>query len=217
MPSRIHPAFLVGPFALVAAGLLVAELLAATYVRGDLAVILWASWGALFLRTIWLILGWRFSHFEITSEELILYTGVLKERRDPYPLNQVTDFEFKVSVPGRLLGYTELILQTAAVDRPVRVPYLPLAWEVDLEWALSTSIEPAARVSDFGIARRGSPRLNRLARLSRGQAAALLCPVFIVLLVIGLLAHLLVALLDLLALVSTFLTAIQMFEPKRKR
>jgi len=123
---RQHPAVLIAPSAQALGGLLLVAVLSATIVHGVLGAILWIGWGVLFLRLIWKTLNWAVDYFVVTSERLLLTTGVLTRKVNMMPLTKVTDMSFRRSFPGRLLGYGEFIVESAGQDQALRnVPYIP--------------------------------------------------------------------------------------------
>ncbi|MBO0823784.1 MAG: PH domain-containing protein [Actinobacteria bacterium] len=123
---RRHPAVLIGPSAATLAGLLVAGVLSATYAHGLISNILWIGWGVLFLRLIWKMANWSVDYFVVTSQRLLLATGLLTRKVNMMPLSKVTDMSFQRSFPGRLLGYGEFIVESAGQDQALRnVAFIP--------------------------------------------------------------------------------------------
>jgi uncharacterized membrane protein YdbT with pleckstrin-like domain len=126
---RMHPAVLlpVGSQALL--GLLVAGVLSATLARGSHLVlaVLWIAWGVLLLRLVWKAINWAVDYFVITTERLLLTTGLLTRKVAMMPLSKVTDMSFRRSFGGRILGYGEIIVESAgqnqAIDRVDFIPY----------------------------------------------------------------------------------------------
>ena len=126
---RQHPAVLMTAGLQTLAGLLIAGLLSATVLRHvhiALAVI-WIAWAVLLLRMIWKTVNWAVDYFVITTERLLLTTGLLTRKVAMMPLSKVTDMSFRRSFGGRLLGYGELIFESAgqnqALDRVEFIPY----------------------------------------------------------------------------------------------
>ena len=123
---RMHPAVLLGPSALALGGLLAAGVLTTTVVHGVLAAVIWVAWLLLFLRLVWKTLNWTVDYFVVTSERLLLTTGLLNRRVNMMPLTKVTDMSFRRSFAGRLLGYGEFIVESAGQDQALRnVEFLP--------------------------------------------------------------------------------------------
>jgi uncharacterized membrane protein YdbT with pleckstrin-like domain len=125
---RHHPAVLLPVGSQTLAGLLVAGILSATVVHGNqlLLAILWIAWAVLLLRLIWKAINWAVDYFVITTERLLLTTGLLTRKVAMMPLSKVTDMSFRRSFPGRLLGYGELIVESAGQNQALdRVPFIP--------------------------------------------------------------------------------------------
>lgn len=123
---RQHPAVLIGPSAAALGGLLVVGVLTATVVHGVLAWVLWGLWGILLVRLLWKAGNWAVDYFVVTTERLLLTTGLLTRKVNMMPLTKVTDMSFKRSFPGRILGYGEFIVESAGQDQALRnVEYIP--------------------------------------------------------------------------------------------
>jgi uncharacterized membrane protein YdbT with pleckstrin-like domain len=125
---RMHPAVLLGVGSQALGGLLVAGVLSAMVVRGNhlLLAIIWIAWAVLLVRLIWRTIGWAVDYFVITTERLLLTTGLLTRKVAMMPLSKVTDMSFQRSFGGRLLGYGELIVESAGQNQALdHVPYIP--------------------------------------------------------------------------------------------
>jgi uncharacterized membrane protein YdbT with pleckstrin-like domain len=121
-----HRAVLIAPIVLTVAGLLVALILSSTYVHGLLNDIMWIAWGLLFLRLAWKVANWAVDYFVVTSERLLLTTGFLTRQVNMMPLTKVTEMRFQRTLPGRLLGYGEFIVESAGPDQALRhVRFIP--------------------------------------------------------------------------------------------
>ncbi len=126
---RRHPAVLIVPSAQAVGGLLAAAVLSATLLRNQtiLIGIIWAAWAALMLRLIWKAINWAVDYFVITSERILLTSGVLTRSVAMMPLSKVTDMSFRRSFGGRLLGYGDFVVESAGQDQALRtidhIPY----------------------------------------------------------------------------------------------
>ncbi len=127
---RRHPAVLLAPSAQAVAGLLVAFVLTATLLRGHGALliwIVWGLWGVLMVRLVWEAVNWAVDYFVITSERILLTSGVFTRSVAMMPLSKVTDMSFHRSFAGRLLGYGEFVVESAGQDQALRkidhIPY----------------------------------------------------------------------------------------------
>src|SRR3984957_1240849 len=125
---RMHPAVLLGVGTQTLGGLLIAGLLSATVVHGNhvALAIIWIAWAVLLIRLIWKAIAWAVDYFVITTERLLLTTGLLTRKVAMMPLSKVTDMSFRRSFGGRLFGYGEIIVESAGQNQALdRVPYIP--------------------------------------------------------------------------------------------
>ncbi len=125
---RQHPAVLLPSGGQALAGLLLAGLLSLTVFKHNhlLLAIVWIAWAVLLLRLIWKAVNWAVDYFVITSQRLMLTTGLLTRKVAMMPMSKVTDMSFRRSFGGRLLGYGELIVESAGQNQALdRVPYIP--------------------------------------------------------------------------------------------
>jgi uncharacterized membrane protein YdbT with pleckstrin-like domain len=125
---RMHPAVLLGVGSQTLAGLLVAGVLSATVVHGVhlLLAIIWIAWVLLLLRLIWKAINWAVDYFVITTERLLLTTGLLTRKVAMMPLSKVTDMSFRRSFGGRIFGYGEIIVESAGQNQAIdHVEYIP--------------------------------------------------------------------------------------------
>jgi len=126
---RRHPAVLLGSSAQAVGGLLAAAVLSATVLRGQtvLETIVWVGWGLLMARLIWNVVNWAVDYFVITSDRILLTSGVFTRSVNMMPLSKVTDMSFHRSFAGRLLGYGEFVVESAGQDQALRtidhIPY----------------------------------------------------------------------------------------------
>jgi uncharacterized membrane protein YdbT with pleckstrin-like domain len=133
---RFHPAVLIRPVAEVLGGLALAGLLSTTVARGYgiLMLIIWVAWLILVARLLYKVYCWLEDYFVVTSQRLLLATGVLTRNINMMPLSKVTDMSFKRSTMGRLLGYGEFIVESAGQDQALRrVDHLPYPEQLYLE------------------------------------------------------------------------------------
>ncbi len=114
--------FLWGIAALIGAGILTAWLEASqpgtTYVwLLALGVLVWVGYR---------FLSWYVERFMVTDRRLVLVTGLINRKVAVIPLRKVTDMTYQRTGVGRLLGYGELVIESAAQDQALReVDYLP--------------------------------------------------------------------------------------------
>lgn len=133
---RMHPAMLLGPIILVLVGLVVAGLLSGSVAQGNSGAlnIIWLAWGLLLLRLIWKVANWSVDYFVVTSQRMLLTTGIFTRKVNMMPLVKVTDMSFQRSATGRLFGYGTFILESAGQDQALRnVDFLPYPEQLYLE------------------------------------------------------------------------------------
>ena len=133
---RRHPAVLMGPMLLTLGGLIAAVVLSDTILKDQtsLVYLVWIGWGILLVRLIWNALAWAVDYFVVTSQRMILTSGVLTRKVAMMPLVKVTDMSFQRSFWGRLFGYGDFILESAGQDQALRtVDHIPYPEQLYLE------------------------------------------------------------------------------------
>jgi membrane protein YdbS with pleckstrin-like domain len=133
---RQHPVVFSTPVVIALGGLVLAVVLQGSILKaqsGAVAVI-WILWGVLFLRALWAVASWAVDYFVVTSQRMILTSGLLSRKVAMMPLNKVTDMSFQRSLGGRLLGYGEFIIESAGQDQALRnIPFIPYPEQLYLE------------------------------------------------------------------------------------
>jgi hypothetical protein len=125
---RKHPAVLIPASAMAVAGLIVAAVLTSSVLRDQptLTDLAWIGVAILVANLIWQALNWAVDYFVVTSERMLLTSGVFTRKVAMMPLSKVTDMSFQRSFAGRLLGYGEFIIESAGQDQALRrVEYIP--------------------------------------------------------------------------------------------
>ena len=133
---RFHPAVLIKPVALALAGLAVAGLLStiARLDNTDALVVIWLLWLILLIHLLYRIYVWLEDYFVVTSQRLLLATGVVRKSVKMMPLSKVTDMSFNRSAMGRLLGYGTFVVESAGQDQALRtIDHLPYPEQLYLE------------------------------------------------------------------------------------
>jgi membrane protein YdbS with pleckstrin-like domain len=133
---RFHPAVLIRPVAEVLGGLALAGLLSTTVAHGNglVMLIIWGLWLLLVLRLVYKIYVWLDEYFVVTSQRLLLATGVFTKSVNMMPLTKVTDMRFERSPTGRLLGFGKFVVESAGQDQALQtVDYLPYPEQLYLE------------------------------------------------------------------------------------
>ena len=133
---RFHPAVLIRPVAEVLGGLALAGLLSTTVAHGNgtAMLIIWGLWLLLVGRLVYKIYVWLDEYFVVTSQRLLLATGVFTKTVNMMPLSKVTDMRFERSPSGRLLGYGKFVVESAGQDQALQtVDHLPYPEQLYLE------------------------------------------------------------------------------------
>jgi uncharacterized membrane protein YdbT with pleckstrin-like domain len=133
---RLHPAVLIRPVAETLAGLAIAGLLSATVTKdsGAVMLVIWVAWGVLVVRLLLKIWAWLINYFVVTSQRLMLATGIITRKVNMMPLSKVTDMSFQRSGLGQLLGYGEFVVESAGKDQALsHVDHLPYPEQLYLE------------------------------------------------------------------------------------
>ena len=131
-----HPAVLIMPILYVLVGLGVAGFLSNSVTHGNNTAILviWLLWVLVVLWLGYKILDWAKTYFVVTSQRLVLSTGVFTHNVNMMPLTKVTDMSFQRTATGRLLGYGEFIVESAGQDQALsNVRFLPYPEQLYLE------------------------------------------------------------------------------------
>ncbi|ABS01963.1 membrane protein YdbS with pleckstrin-like domain [Kineococcus radiotolerans] len=123
--------------------------------------LLFLAWFVLMLRAYWKYLQWRGEWFVATDQRLLLAYGVVKRRVAMMPLSKVTDMSYNRSLFGRLLGYGELVMESANQDRALSdVDRLPMPDQVYVR--ICEQLFGEVEAAD--APRRGRTGVRRLAR-----------------------------------------------------
>jgi membrane protein YdbS with pleckstrin-like domain len=96
--------------------------------------LLLAGWVLLAGRLVWRALQWREDWFVVTDRRLLVHSGLLTRRVSMMPLIKVTDLSFARPPVGRLLGYGEIVIESAGQDQALRrIRHIPNPDELYLE------------------------------------------------------------------------------------
>jgi membrane protein YdbS with pleckstrin-like domain len=131
---RFHPAVLIKPVAVSLGSLAVALLVSLAPVDNAVRLVVWVA----FLGVLsWLgvqIWAWLEDYFVVTSQRLLLTTGIVTRTVNMMPLSKVTDMSFRRSPWGRILGYGEFVVESAGQDQALRnINHLPYPEQLYLE------------------------------------------------------------------------------------
>ena len=108
-----------GPVAAAVAGLVLAVWVHASVAPSWAMVVrvTWIAWLVLFVWTLWQLFEWRHDWFVATDKRLLLTYGLISRRVAMMPLTKVTDMSYSRSIPGRILGYGQFIMESAGQDQ----------------------------------------------------------------------------------------------------
>lgn len=133
---RRHPAVLIGPSVLTLAWPVAAAALTVAVMHGNgpLLTVVWIAWLVLLVRMIWKTANWTGTFFVVTSQRMLLVSGVLTKKVEMLPLAKVTDMSLRHSYVGRLLGFGEFIIESAGRDQALQtVDHIPYPERLYLE------------------------------------------------------------------------------------
>jgi uncharacterized membrane protein YdbT with pleckstrin-like domain len=131
-----HPAVLIRPIFEVLVGLAIAGWLSSSIAHGNgtALLVIWILWIVLLLRLGVKAYEWSETYFVVTSQRMLLQTGLVTRKVNMMPLSKVTDMSFQRSSLGRILGYGEFILESAGQEQALRVvDHLPYPEQLYLE------------------------------------------------------------------------------------
>jgi membrane protein YdbS with pleckstrin-like domain len=93
---------------------------------GAIARVLWFAW---FILLAWMgfqIAQWRHDRFIATNKRLLMDYGLITQKIAMMPFIKVTDMSYRRTIPGRIFGYGEFILESAGQDQALRkVEWVP--------------------------------------------------------------------------------------------
>jgi membrane protein YdbS with pleckstrin-like domain len=132
---RFHPAVLIQPVAITLAALAVALLVTMELpISAVVALVIWVVFLAVLAWLSVQVYQWLEDYFVVTSQRLLLTTGIITRTVNMMPLAKVTDMSFKRSAWGRVLGYGEFVVESAGQDQALRhIKNLPYPEQLYLE------------------------------------------------------------------------------------
>jgi len=99
-----------------------------------LRTLLLACWVGLAARLVWRLLEWREDWFVVTDRRVMIRSGLITRRVSMMPLVKVTDLSFSRPPVGRVLGYGEIVIESAGQEQALRrIRHLPDPDELYLE------------------------------------------------------------------------------------
>ena len=127
---RHHLAVLVGPtlaaVGAIAGGAVIGFILSPDQNSDLVDTVLGLLAAFFFLRLGWKLWQWYEDRIYVTTHRVVEVSGVLTRNVASIPLTKVTDMTYRRSVPGRVLGYGELVLESAGQRQAIeRIAYIP--------------------------------------------------------------------------------------------
>ena len=131
-----HPAVLIRPIFFLLLGLAIAGWLSNSLAdsNGTAILVIWILWAILLGWVAYKVYDWSQTYFVVTSQRMVLATGILTRKVNMMPLTKVTDMSFRRDTMGRILGYGEFIVESAGQDQALsHVDHLPYPEQLYLE------------------------------------------------------------------------------------
>lgn len=93
--------------------------------------LLWYVAVAAVLRFSWHVLEWWHEVIIVTDKRFMVTSGIIETKNSMMPITKVTDMSFMRPVPGQLLGYGTLRVESAGQKQDLeKIEYLPRPEEV---------------------------------------------------------------------------------------
>ena len=153
-----HPAVLIRPIFEVLVGLAIAGWLSSSVAHGNgtALLVIWILWVLLLLRLAVKAYEWSETYFVVTSQRMLLQTGLVTRKVNMMPLSKVTDMSFQRSSLGRILGSVADTMSTPNWARmkacradDCRWVYLDTAKNHSRAWCSMSSCGNRAKVSAY--------------------------------------------------------------------
>lgn len=130
---RRHWACLVWDF-MEAVGLMAGAVMLSYLLPADAAIvqnILWYAGLFVLLRFTYQVLDWYVERIVVTDKRFMITEGIFTTSVQMMPVTKVTDLTYHRSIPGRMLGYGTLVVESAGQIQALnRIEYLPNPEEV---------------------------------------------------------------------------------------
>jgi membrane protein YdbS with pleckstrin-like domain len=132
---RFHPAVLIKPVAITLGALAIAlGISVVPKIPGVVSLVVWLAFLGVLAYLGVKIWNWLEDYFVVTSQRLLLTTGIITRTVNMMPLGKVTDMSFKRSPWGRIFGYGEFVVESAGQDQALRnIRNLPYPEQLYLE------------------------------------------------------------------------------------
>ncbi|MGH8905888.1 MAG: PH domain-containing protein [Egibacteraceae bacterium] len=118
LETRRHYTLLLRPGLWALGGIAVASLLSLVLGSSGFSALVWGLIaGPFLLHLAWKAIGWAVDQIVVTDRRIFEVSGILSRKVAMMPLNRITDLTYNQSLLGRMLGYGELILESAGQDQ----------------------------------------------------------------------------------------------------
>ncbi|MGH2747094.1 MAG: PH domain-containing protein [Actinomycetota bacterium] len=121
LETRRHIVILVRPLAAAVVGVIGASIIGYVVTPDSGGSLIDAVLGiaalALVARVGWRLALWWMDRIEVTDQRLVEISGVLTRNVASMPLEKVTDMVYRRTIGGRILGYGDLVFESAGQDQ----------------------------------------------------------------------------------------------------
>jgi uncharacterized membrane protein YdbT with pleckstrin-like domain len=125
---RLHPALLALPIVIAVGGLVVAFAVdtLTSPKDGGARTVVWVLWAVALIYSLYQFALWWNDLLVITNKRIISARGLITRDVDTLPLAKLTDMKYTRTIWGRLLGYGNFDVQSAASDQRLRhISFVP--------------------------------------------------------------------------------------------
>ncbi|MDQ3752276.1 MAG: PH domain-containing protein [Actinomycetota bacterium] len=125
-----------------------------------------ALWGLIYVAALlylaWQVITWWLTNLVVTDHRIFEVSGLLSRNVASMPLSKMTDITYHRTLAGRILGYGELILESAGQEQALsRITHLPEPLQfyrtVTLLVTKAGAGRPRGSEDEEGVAARGVP------------------------------------------------------------
>lgn len=131
--TRRHWAQIIEPVATAFLGLLLIVFIGVSVKNagGTFLNVLFLAWLIVLLRAVVYVALWWSDWFIATTSRLLLSYGIIFKKVAMMPLAKVTDMSYNRTVPGRILGYGQFVMESAGQDQALReISFVPNSSEI---------------------------------------------------------------------------------------
>ena len=131
---RMHPACIAWPVLRTVLTFAAIAVVGSWVASAKLFLFMFVLWFIFFgIRGLLSFANWAVDYFVVTTDRVVLITGLLDRKTAMMPLAKVTDMTMEQPLFGRLFGYGVFVIESAGQDQALRtVPFVPDPEYVDL-------------------------------------------------------------------------------------